>query len=183
MTPVRSRLTACALALAVATIGMGGLSARNALAQASEDLNDTVQIRGKVLADRMAILREEFKERQQEAREARERAAHSKKKSAHGRKAEPAVNDDYYAGSGVKRVFPQTQVAPTNVKANDKTADGVGAGQAEQHIAMLGTNGLAAWNDGQGFNVGPDVQGYGWTINSGASWTDGGVPAKGGTIT
>jgi hypothetical protein len=68
------------------------------------------------------------------------------------------------------------------VKANDKTGDAANAGQAEQHLAFLGLNGLCAWNDGQGFVVGPDVQGYGYTTNGGASWTDGGVPLKAGTI-
>ncbi|MEP7027493.1 MAG: T9SS type A sorting domain-containing protein [Candidatus Eisenbacteria bacterium] len=186
MSLVRTRITVGALALAAVTLAMSVNSVRPAAAQQNQDLNEVVRIQGQVLADRMALLREEFKERQHEIREARERAALKGKKNTRGKKAEPAINDDYYAGSqsGLgKGGFPSIDVAPTNSKANDKTGDGATAGQAEQSIAFLGLNGLAAWNDGQGFNVPPDVQGYGYTINGGATWTDGGVPLKQGTIT
>ena len=140
--------------------------------------------------DRMQLLRDEFKERQHELREARERAH---KKHARGKKVEqiPADSDqlpaNLRAGNfALPMGVNQATLIPTNTMANNKTGDATGAsaaGQAEQSIAFLGQNGLAAWNDGQGFNLTPqDVQGYGYTTNGGATWTDGGIPVKGGTI-
>ena len=70
---------------------------------------------------------------------------------------------------------------PTNVRANNTSLDAADAGQAEEAVAALGSNVLVAWNDGQGFEPGnsyKDTQGYGWSTNSGASFTDGGVPPK-----
>jgi hypothetical protein len=72
--------------------------------------------------------------------------------------------------------------------AGDGTSNGLPAGQAEESLAMVGQYGLCAWNDGQGFVPGSsgDVQGFGYTTDGGATWTDGGVPrrtgATGGTI-
>jgi hypothetical protein len=181
MSFARPRLVTALLVLAMATFGN---NAPLALAQA--DLNETFTLQGKLQQQRAELLREEFKERKQELKEARERAEYAKKhpgKKKKGDKAEPSLFDESIRGGFSKNVLPGLDVAPLNTKANDKTGDGATAGQAEQHIAMLGQNGLAAWNDGQGFNVGPDVQGYGWTVNAGATWTDGGVPLKQGTIT
>src|SRR5690349_3984139 len=183
----RPRLVTALLVLVMGTSGMSGIAARPASAQESQDVNETVYLKGKLQQDRAELLREEFKERKQELKEARERAEYARKHHGkakkRGDKAEPAINDDYVGMLAGKLAHPSLQVAPLNTKANDKTADGAGAGQAEQHIAMLGSNGLCAWNDGQGFNTPPDVQGYGYTTNFGASWTDGGVPLKTAAIT
>jgi hypothetical protein len=180
MTPRVPRSTALAAALLVGGLALTATAARLSMAQDSPD--QAVSLKGVVQAERAQMLREEFKERQREVREAHEARAHHKQ--VHGKHAEQATNDDYVGGANsAKFTHPTTFTAPTNVKANDKTGDGVGAGQAEQHIAFLGQNGLCAWNDGQGFNVPPDVQGYGTTNDGGATWTDGGVPLKGGTIT
>ena len=74
-------------------------------------------------------------------------------------------------------------VAPTNVKANDKTLDSATSGQSEQSIAILGNYGLCAWNDGQGFVSAPDGQGYSTTVDGGATWVDGGGPPHTAAIT
>ncbi len=61
-------------------------------------------------------------------------------------------------------------VIPTNVRANDKTGDAGSAGQSEVSIAMNGQYGLCAWNNGQGFNTGGDLQGVAYTTDGGATW-------------
>jgi hypothetical protein len=82
-----------------------------------------------------------------------------------------------------------TAAAPTNVRCNNPaspTLDGASDGQAEQSIAAWGPYALAAWNDGSGFTSppGPDVQGYGYSLDGGATWTDGGmVPKPSATFT
>jgi hypothetical protein len=69
-----------------------------------------------------------------------------------------------------------TQVVPTNVRANDRAGDSSNSGQAEQSIASYLGNVLVAWNDGQGFVTGLDTQGYAWSVDNGATFTDGGTP-------
>jgi hypothetical protein len=76
-----------------------------------------------------------------------------------------------------------TSAAPTNVRCNNPTSptvDGASDGQAEQSISSWGLYSLAAWNDGSGFTnpPGPDVQGYGYSLDGGATWTDGGMVPK-----
>ena len=70
------------------------------------------------------------------------------------------------------------QALGANVRANNPAGDAANAGQAEQSIAVDGNNVLVAWNDGQGFVSGGDTQGYGYSTDGGASFTDGGVPPK-----
>ena len=148
-----------------------------------------------VLDTKMELLRSEYRERQIEIKEARERAKELREQARHpkrarGRKIELRLGDEdrvptaALTGRGAEFAGAQgTLVAPLNTKANDKTADAANAGQAEQSIVFLGQNGLCAWNDGQGFNLSPmDVQGYGYSTNGGATWTDGGIPLKSGTI-
>ncbi len=66
---------------------------------------------------------------------------------------------------------------PTNVRCNNPASDLASAGQAEESVAAIGNNVVVAWNNGQGFNiVNGDVQGYGWSNDGGATFTDGGVP-------
>ena len=74
-------------------------------------------------------------------------------------------------------------VAPSNVKANDKTLDSATSGQSEQSIAIKGNYGLCAWNDGQGFVNAPDGQGYATDVDGGATWVDGGGPPHTAAIT
>lgn len=65
---------------------------------------------------------------------------------------------------------------PTNVRCNNPAlqSDAATAGQSEQQICSLGNDVLVAWNDGQGFNTGGDTQGYGYSTDGGATFTDGG---------
>ena len=60
-----------------------------------------------------------------------------------------------------------TLTVPGNVLLNDKAPDAAGAGQAEQNCVIVGNYGMAAWNDGQGFNTGLDVQTTGYTVDGG----------------
>lgn len=72
-------------------------------------------------------------------------------------------------------------VVPTNVRANNPATDAAGVGQAEESMASRGSNVLVAFNDGQGFVAGnpyKDSQGYAYSTNGGATFTDGGVPPK-----
>ena len=81
------------------------------------------------------------------------------------------------------REAAETPVAtsfPPNVRANDPSGDLFSdAGQSETSIAAAGGNVLLAWNDGNGFDVGTppnwQLQGFGYSTNTGASWTDGGI--------
>ena len=63
-----------------------------------------------------------------------------------------------------------------NNRAQDDGSSNVG--QAEQMIAAQGSNILVAWNDGLGFTTAPStsVQGYGYSVDGGATYTDGGSP-------
>jgi len=72
---------------------------------------------------------------------------------------------------------------PANVRLNDPSTDGPNAGQSEVSIATLGSLGVAAWNDGQGFITAPAGQGVAYTTDGGAHWTDVGLPPLTGSIT
>ena len=67
-----------------------------------------------------------------------------------------------------------------DVLVNDRTQDNAYSvvGQAEQMIAAQGSNILVAWNDGLGFAIAPytSTQGYGYSVDGGATYTDGGSP-------
>ncbi len=67
-----------------------------------------------------------------------------------------------------------TAAAPVNVRANNPTGDNPAAGQSESTIAALGNFVLTAWNDGQGFITATDRQGFAWSNDGGATFTDGG---------
>jgi hypothetical protein len=81
-----------------------------------------------------------------------------------------------------------------DVQVNDKSGDASCAAncnfapltQSETSIAVSGSNLLASWNDGKGTCTGGATQGYGYSFDMGATWTDGGyVPslATGGRYT
>jgi hypothetical protein len=67
-----------------------------------------------------------------------------------------------------------------DVLVNDRSQDAAftSIGQAEQMIAAHGSNILVAWNDGLGLATAPltSAQGYGYSVDGGATYTDGGSP-------
>jgi hypothetical protein len=137
---------------------------------------------------RITEAREQAERRRHEV--ARERALARKGILRAPTRARKAPGND----EGVERQEPLTRGLPfasiraaagpplaANVIANDRGGDPNGAhvGQAEVMIAALGSNVLAAWNDGLGFEPSSPVsstQGYGWSTDGGTTWTDGGVP-------
>ncbi|HTK31168.1 MAG TPA: FlgD immunoglobulin-like domain containing protein [Candidatus Saccharimonadaceae bacterium] len=129
-----------------------------------------------------AQLREEPMRHRRAAREYREWLARQKKSGAKGLRARPArEGEDEVASDALPRRAEPAGLAsslstPANVRANDPAGDAAGVGQAEQSVAVLGQHVLVAWNDGQGFVTGGDVQGYGFSVDGGATFTDGGAP-------
>jgi hypothetical protein len=73
-------------------------------------------------------------------------------------------------------VARSTAAVPTNVRVNDPSGDLASTGQAEEFVAAIGSDIVVAWNDGQGFNTGGDIQGFGWSHDGGATFTDQGTP-------
>ncbi|MBI1798947.1 MAG: hypothetical protein HYR73_04605 [Candidatus Eisenbacteria bacterium] len=59
---------------------------------------------------------------------------------------------------------------PTNVRCNNPSIDASNAGQSEEMIASLGNYVMVAWNDGQGFNNGNDIQNYAYSTDGGATF-------------
>ena len=143
-------------------------------------------------ADAFALKREaiwqEARVRLHDAREHAElvrRAQHGDKRAIRALKARPAteieaavpsdVDPRVIARSRVQRPAPLSVLAvPTNVQCNNTLSDGTSAGQSETSIAAIGNNVVVAWNDGQGFYTGSDIQGFGWSTDGGATFTDGG---------
>src|SRR6266436_6652795 len=122
-----------------------------------------------------------FDELRHERAEAREHARAKQAGRAHrgrGDKVGNVVDEDVMAGrlaTGAKaKASPLdakfTLSTPTNTKLNDKTGDGATAGQAEERSAIVGKFGIGAWNDGQGFTTGGDVQALSYTTNGGVNW-------------
>jgi hypothetical protein len=60
---------------------------------------------------------------------------------------------------------------PANTLVNDPAGEEVGTAQSEASIAVHGSQLLAAWNDG-----GLHDQGWAWSDDGGATFTDGGAP-------
>lgn len=105
------------------------------------------------------------------------------------REEEAALPLDQQPAKG--RVSPaaatSTQSVPTNVRINNPALDIVSsplAGEAEESIASFGNFVLVAWNDGNGFNTGGDIQNYAYSTNGGASFTQpaGGIPHPAGSV-
>jgi hypothetical protein len=73
-----------------------------------------------------------------------------------------------------------TAALAPDVLVNDRAQDAAYSlvGQAEQMIAAQGSNILVAWNDGLGFATAPytSTQGYGYSVDGGVTYTDGGSP-------
>jgi hypothetical protein len=132
-------------------------------------------------------LREGYKRKATAWKKWRQRAKAARKlgESYPAFRAKQAVEDAEVPGTNalprhVVDPFAATATAtiPANVRANNPIGDGAGAGQAESAIAAWGDYVMVAWNDGQGFVTGPDIQGFGYSIDGGQTFVDGGVPAK-----
>ncbi|MCU0275050.1 MAG: hypothetical protein MUE34_17645, partial [Acidimicrobiales bacterium] len=79
--------------------------------------------------------------------------------------------------------LPSLLALAPNVRLNNRASDvsPTTTGQSEISIAARGSNVLAAWNDGDGFNrtaPNDDVMGYAYSTNGGVSFVDGGTPPK-----
>jgi hypothetical protein len=74
----------------------------------------------------------------------------------------------------------QTAAVPTNVRVNNTSGDAATAGQAEEAIASMGNYVLVAWNNGQGFVSGGDVQTAGYSVDGGATFTQVSIPHPAG---
>lgn len=72
-------------------------------------------------------------------------------------------------------VFPPPE-APPNVHFSDPRGDLLlGSAQSEVAVALHGQAALAAWNDGEGQRTGANTMGWGYSIDGGATWIDGGL--------
>jgi len=164
-----------------AALLVGGvlLSASVARAQAPALLQKLTAIKQAEVKLMWQQARLEMSEAKREAREARLR--HGKHGAVthlgKGDHVEGMTYDEDVAAGRIKPArsagsasVTSTETLPTNVLLNDKTPDLAGAGQAEQNFILLGNQGVAAWNDGQGFNSGGDVQTLGYSVDGGATW-------------
>jgi hypothetical protein len=88
------------------------------------------------------------------------------------------------APSGPGAAPLSVQSVPTNVRCNNPAGDAANAGQSEEYIARWGNYVLVAWNDGQGFNTGGDIQNYAYSTDGGATFIQpaGGIPHPAGAV-
>jgi hypothetical protein len=174
-----ARLLAWFAATLVAFALLRGSAAQ---AQSQEVLQKVAPIKQVQLRMMWEQARLEMAEGRRDAKAARERHAKrgAGKRQRHGQHVEGQVFDEDIAAGrmvrggsagGVARArVTSTLTLPTNVLLNDKSLDAAGAGQAEQNCVIVGNYGMVAWNNGQGFNTGWDVQGLGYTTDGGATW-------------
>jgi hypothetical protein len=193
-TAVRSNHRPLALALAAALVLVPAVH-RAAFAQSSAgvrvgDHPDQIARAKREIIMRGAQL--ERREREERARAYR-RLMKLKRQGQAGARVRPVVPEEEGvlpgdgAGPPVRVQLPagvsSINAIPTNVPVNNRTGDPVNATQAEEGIAMLGSKGVCAWNEGANFGPGVDAQQAAYTSNGGATWIDIGPPPKpvGGT--
>ncbi len=138
-------------------------------------------------------MRREHEELVEKAREALE-AQRKGEPIPRGDHAKEVIDDDGrllrstpLPRAATRAALEAVQSIPTNVAASDRSGDVLpGSGQAESSIAVWQNYQIIAWNDGDGFNGGsqaPHVQGYGYSSDGGATFTDGGAfPASGNFV-
>ena len=167
--------------LAAALVALALLRGSAAQAQSQEVLQKLAPIKQVQLRMMWDQARAEMAEARREARESRGRhAKHNAGKQGAGQHVEGHIFDEDVAAGRLPRAsgpggaalarITSTLTLPVNVLLNDKAPDAAGAGQAEQNCVIVGNYGVAAWNDGQGFNTGGDVQTVGYTVDGGATW-------------
>src|SRR6059036_719860 len=108
------------------------------------------------------------------------KAAQRERAKVAGRRARPAP-PDLSPGSGVAEPTAVRRLSravdgalfspPANTIVNSRTGDSPGSGQSETSIAAFGDVVVAAWNDGQGFQIG-DSQGWAISSDGGVTWID-----------
>jgi len=175
MTPparVRARLLAAALALSL----LPALAFADAPAPPIHPWKEAYARR---LA-REGMERRENRERQIQQALREWKAAQRARAKVTGRRARPAP-PDLSPGSGVAEPTALRRLSravdgalfspPANTIVNSRVADSPGSGQSETSIAAFGDVVVAAWNDGQGFQVG-DSQGWAISSDGGVSWID-----------
>ncbi|HET7225004.1 MAG TPA: FlgD immunoglobulin-like domain containing protein [Candidatus Eisenbacteria bacterium] len=190
VTPRPSLRLALVAVMAIAACGM-----RPAAAQ--EPVQRTPELEARIRAVK-EVERMQLMEGTARVREARHEAAGRRalaKRARHGRKSRGRANA---GGAGIRKVTDPEMLPPTDLNATPRRAtpataaniatvpanvrcnnpalqgDAGNAGQSEQQICSLGSDVIVAWNDGQGFNVGGDTQGYAFSADGGATFTDGG---------
>ena len=119
----------------------------------------------------------------------RRRAAHGDRKAIRGLRVRQTQGDEGPANpaeampkgaptpwAGRTAAPASAQSIPANVRCNNPAGDLAGDGQAEESIASAGNQVVVAWNDGNGFDFSPahDTQGFAWSNDGGATFTDGG---------
>jgi hypothetical protein len=81
-------------------------------------------------------------------------------------------------------VAPRLAVNEPNARANDTAFDSLDTCNSETSIAAWGDYLVAGWNDGLIFPDSPGASGYGYSIDGGRTWTDGGLlPATAPALT
>jgi hypothetical protein len=134
------------------------------------------------LLQRQMLLREpaEKLEKLERRRKSRKRTARA---GSRLRRPPASGSGEFGRPSGViapRRTRPSSLAggAATPTIVNDPTGELVGTCQSEVSIASYGNFVVAAWNDGIGIYDDPatDTQGFGYSIDGGATWVDGGIP-------
>lgn len=126
------------------------------------------------LEKRMEALRRQAREQKRAAK----RAAQAKRRG--GVNAKPAQPDDSLTpatefSTPARRAQPfgaRAFVPPSNRIVNNRAGEAASTGQSETSIVAVGNRMVAAWNDGQGFQVVGDRQGWGTSVDGGQTWTD-----------
>ena len=135
-------------------------------------------------AQRKALIEEPMKDRLERV----ERVNRTRRMESAGlRLRVPRVTGDESAARAIhdviERVVPSRAAVgdfpPANARVNNPLLDSsLITGQAEQSVAAWNQYVLIGYNDGEGFNIASDTQGFSYSTDGGLTYTDGGVPAK-----
>lgn len=135
---------------------------------------------------KLEMIWQEARQRLAEARQYRAATRRAGKAGGRGQRAKPApefdrVPDDAERPTLIRQTpasrISGTTAIPANVQCNNTAGDFASSTQAEVAVGALGENVLVAWNDGAGFGpVHRQSQGYGYSTDGGATFTDGEFP-------
>jgi hypothetical protein len=173
--------------LALVSAALAALIAFPALAQDPGEMQRSegapvprdYQIRALKEQKRIQIMKGARRHFLQAAKVAKEMRAAAKKGLPYApgvRQRKAAADDGPLAQDNARFASPfsvqSTAAVPTNVRANNPAGE-TNQTQSEESIASLGSNVLVAWNDGNVMNN--DWQGYAYSTDGGATFTDGGT--------